>query len=62
MEVDVRVSYHSLLGGILTARSETLPPQWTDLTIRPARIPARSPHQLALAAGAARKVESGCEV
>ena len=39
-----------------------LPSQCPALRIRPARIPARSPHQLALAAGAARKVESGCEV
>ena len=36
---------HSLLGGILTARSQTLPSQSTALPIRPSWKPARSPHQ-----------------
>ncbi len=42
MRVD---GYHSLLGGILTARSLTLLSQSTALPIRPSRKPARSPHQ-----------------
>ena len=33
------------LGGILTARSLTLPSQSTALPIRPSQQPARSPHQ-----------------
>ena len=44
MRVD---GYHSLLGGILTARSQTLPSQSTALPIRPSWKPARSPHQAA---------------
>ena len=42
MRVD---GYHSLLGGILTARSETVHPRSTAIPICPARIPPRSPHQ-----------------
>ena len=37
--------YHSLLGDILTARSQTLTCQSTALPIHPSRKPARSPHQ-----------------
>ena len=46
MEFYVRVDgYHSLLGGILTARSQTLPSQSNAHPIRPSRKPPRSPHQ-----------------
>ena len=42
MRVD---GYHSLLGGIPTARSETVHPRSAAIPICPARIPPRSPHQ-----------------
>ena len=45
-----------------TARWDITPSQCPALPIRPARRSTRSPHQPALAAGAKRKVESGCEV
>ena len=44
------------------ARWKIIPSQCPALPIRPARRSTRSPHQPALAAGAKRKVESGCEV
>ena len=43
------------------ARWEIIPSQCPALPIRPARRSTRSPHQPALAAGAKRKVKSGCE-
>ena len=44
------------------ARWKIIPSQCPAHPIRPARRSTRSPHQPALAAGAKRTVESGCEV